>query len=151
MAPGDEERVRAIAEAVSAHIDVAAERARTWARLWVARPGEGESPVAFLLAWVAADELHVIDLATDPGCRRRGAARALLARAIADARAGRQRVVQLEVRASNLPARRLYESAGFELVGVRRGYYSDSGEDAFEMRLDLTDARHEAPRRSQTA
>jgi ribosomal-protein-alanine N-acetyltransferase len=48
------------------------------------------------------------------------------------------RWVLLEVRASNAPARALYRSAGFFEHGVRRAYYSDNGEDAIEMRLDLS-------------
>jgi ribosomal-protein-alanine N-acetyltransferase len=41
----------------------------------------------------------------------------------------------LEVRQSNQAAILLYRSAGFETTGVRRGYYSDTGEDALEMRI----------------
>ena len=39
----------------------------------------------------------------------------------------------LEVRASNLPAQRLYEKYGFRRAGVRRRYYSDNNEDALIM------------------
>ena len=47
----------------------------------------------------------------------------------------------LEVRLSNLPARRLYEKFGFRPVGVRPRYYSDDGEDALIMTtLPLADA-----------
>lgn len=41
----------------------------------------------------------------------------------------------LEVRASNLPARRLYEKQGFEAVGLRKHYYDHPREDAVVMRL----------------
>jgi ribosomal-protein-alanine N-acetyltransferase len=43
-------------------------------------------------------------------------------------------IVTLDVRASNIPARKLYESCGFSVVGLRRNYYSDNGEDALTMR-----------------
>ena len=47
----------------------------------------------------------------------------------------------LEVRLSNLPARRLYEKFGFRPVGVRPRYYSDDHEDALIMTtLPLADA-----------
>ena len=39
----------------------------------------------------------------------------------------------LEVRLSNLPARRLYEKYGFRPVGIRPRYYSDDHEDALIM------------------
>ena len=43
----------------------------------------------------------------------------------------------LEVRKSNLAAQKLYESVGFLTTGVRWGYYSDDGEDALAMTLEL--------------
>jgi ribosomal-protein-alanine N-acetyltransferase len=53
--------------------------------------------------------------------------------AVADA--GRAEVF-LEVRADNEPAHRLYESEGFTVVGLRRGYYPVSGADAHIMRRE---------------
>ncbi|HEV2088816.1 MAG TPA: GNAT family N-acetyltransferase, partial [Cryptosporangiaceae bacterium] len=55
------------------------------------------------------------------------------------AEAGRRgaRQVSLEVRADNEPALRLYARRGFEVVGVRRGYYQPSGADAVVMRCEL--------------
>ena len=57
----------------------------------------------------------------------------------------------LEVRPSNRPAILLYESLGFEPVGLRRGYYQAVGgrEDAIVYRRDLDDwavARERAAR-----
>ena len=42
-------------------------------------------------------------------------------------------VATLEVRPSNLVAQRLYRKYGFEVAGVRKGYYSDNHEDALIM------------------
>ena len=55
------------------------------------------------------------------------------------ARAGGMREVFLEVRPSNLAAIRLYQSLGFEPIGVRRGYYQALGgrEDATVLKLRL--------------
>ena len=47
----------------------------------------------------------------------------------------------LEVRRSNVAAQKLYESVGFLSTGVRRGYYSDNGEDALAMTLDVPPKR----------
>jgi ribosomal-protein-alanine N-acetyltransferase len=44
----------------------------------------------------------------------------------------------LEVRRSNVSAQRLYETTGFATTGIRKGYYSDNGEDALAMTLELS-------------
>ena len=59
-------------------------------------------------------------------------------------RASTQRVL-LEVRASNAPARALYERLGFAVAGVRRRYYHDNGEDAVLMTLDLAESDASEP------
>jgi [ribosomal protein S18]-alanine N-acetyltransferase len=46
-------------------------------------------------------------------------------------------MVVLEVRPSNQHAVSLYESFGFRVVGRRRGYYYDTGEDALVMEVGL--------------
>jgi ribosomal-protein-alanine N-acetyltransferase len=131
-------RLRELATFSGAGFDLEAELARPWARVFVARTGEGGEPVGFALAWRAADELHLLDLAVAPEARRRGLARALVDALIREARAGDARLILLEVRQSNAPALALYRSTGFFEHGVRRAYYSDNGEDAVEMRLTLT-------------
>jgi ribosomal-protein-alanine N-acetyltransferase len=117
-------------------VDVDAELSRPCARLWVARLQHFERPIAgFLLAWAVADELHVIDLAARPDCRRRGVARALLDALLAHARAEPFRIVLLEVRRNNHAALRLYQGAGFDPVGLRPGYYANPPDDAILMQL----------------
>jgi ribosomal-protein-alanine acetyltransferase len=135
MAPTDLERV---GELAAGGFDPVVEMARAWARLFVVRAAPGEDALGVALIWRAADETHLLDLVVHPNARRRGYGRALLERVIADARAAAGRVVLLEVRASNTVALRLYGSAGFFESGVRSAYYSDNGEDAIEMRLELS-------------
>jgi [ribosomal protein S18]-alanine N-acetyltransferase len=115
------------------------------ARCWVMR--DDSAIVGYVCLWEIADELHITNIAVDPSLRRRGIGRALLQGVIDDARVRGLRVVALEVRPSNTEARTLYESFGFRIVGRRRGYYYDTGEDALVMEALLTgDARvHEAP------
>jgi len=107
------------------------ELARPWSNAWVARTPEG-SIAAFLVSWHVVDEVHVLNVATDPAVRRQGYARALMHQVIAFAQARNVRMMMLEVRRSNGPAIELYRSLGFFAMGWRRGYYSD-GEDAIEM------------------
>jgi ribosomal-protein-alanine N-acetyltransferase len=93
----------------------------------------GGDVVGFAGIWVIVDEAHVTTFAVDPRFRRRGVGERLLL-ALLDLSVQRlAREATLEVRLSNLPARRLYEKYGFRPVGIRPRYYSDNGEDALIM------------------
>jgi ribosomal-protein-alanine N-acetyltransferase len=74
---------------------------------------------------------HVMNIAVDPGQRRRGVGKGLLDALLE--RGGRDANYTLEVRVSNAPAIALYERYDFRAVGTRRGYYADNGEDAIIM------------------
>lgn len=127
--------MRRIARASGFELDVAAEAARGFAELWVSeRPGDAAA--AYALFWRVADELELLQLATDAAQRRQGAARALLEHVLAGAAPRGFRAIFLEVRAGNAGALGLYQSLGFEPTRVRRRYYAD-GEDAVEMRRSL--------------
>ena len=126
--------VRHILQSSGLEVDLDAELGREIALPWLLRNSSNE-PVAFSLAWSVADELHLLDMASHPAHRRKGHARALLDELLSYARREQKRLVLLEVRQTNEPAILLYRSAGFTTTGVRRGYYSDTGEDALEMRI----------------
>jgi ribosomal-protein-alanine N-acetyltransferase len=137
LTPSDFARVAELARLSGSGFDPAAELARSWATVWVARAAPGGVPLGFALVWRAADELELLDLAVDPAVRRQGIARLLL-HTLSDAgRSAGAAVVLLEVRQSNLAALGLYESFGFSRTDVRRAYYSDNGEAAIVMRLNL--------------
>ena len=136
-AASDCPRIRELARHSKAGFDPGEELERPWARIWVVRLEPGAEPAGFALVWHAADEVHLLDLAVDPSARRRGVGRALVAAVLAYARENQARLVLLEVRRSNHAAIALYRSAGFSENGVRRGYYSDNGEDAALMCVEL--------------
>jgi ribosomal-protein-alanine N-acetyltransferase len=97
--------------------------------LFVARD-ETRRIVGFCSFWRVLEELHINNLAVDPGQRRQGVATSLLTRVLAEApRLGATRAL-LEVRRSNDEARRLYERFRFSVAGTRRNYYSHPVEDA---------------------
>jgi ribosomal-protein-alanine N-acetyltransferase len=109
-----------------------AEYANSKSTILVAGP---PSPAAwetwgFIIFWMVADEMHLLNLAIHPAQRRRGISRQLLSTALTQARSQGAGVVWLEVRPSNRAALALYQSFGFAEVGVRPGYYTDNGEDA---------------------
>jgi ribosomal-protein-alanine N-acetyltransferase len=94
--------------------------------------------VGYVVYWLVPDAIDIHNIAVHVDYRRRGIARLLLDKVVSEAR--RQSVVRvmLEVRQSNHAAQRLYESIGFLSTGVRKGYYSDNGEDALAMTLELS-------------
>src|SRR3954453_3599048 len=79
-------------------LDAKEELARPWVHAWLARPDSGTNavPAAFLLAWLVADELHILSIATLPASRRQGAGRALLGTALGFAREKKVRLLLLE-------------------------------------------------------
>ncbi len=86
----------------------------------------------FLLASCPADdEAEILMVAVDPGRRRAGVGKALMAAFLA----GRRGRVFLEVRPSNTAARRLYERFGFVETGRRRSYYLAPPEDALVLQV----------------
>lgn len=96
--------------------------------------------VAYLCAWIAADELSIGTIGVDPAWRRRGLARKLVLDAHRWATFRGGAIAHLEVRAGNAPALAMYEAMGYRKVGVRRGYYADNGEDAYLLLADLPGA-----------
>ena len=102
----------------------------------------GNETVAYGGLWMLVDEAHITTFAVLPEWRRRGIGGRLMVALMDLALRQKARVMTLEVRLSNRPARALYGSFGFKPVGVRPRYYSDNGEDALIMTTDvLTDAR----------
>jgi len=95
-----------------------------------------QSIVGLAGLWIMADEAHLTTLGVREAHRRRGLGELLLIAVLELALMLNARVVTLEVRGSNLIAQRLYEKYGFSKVGLRRGYYTDTGEDAVLMSSD---------------
>lgn len=98
---------------------------------WVVEKDGGV--VGYMISWLVEDELHVGNIAVVPMLQGTGVGRTLFAHCL---RAAIERGVTratLEVRVGNARAIALYESHGFIPVALRKGYYSDTGEDALVM------------------
>jgi ribosomal-protein-alanine N-acetyltransferase len=78
----------------------------------------------------AEDEAEILNLAVDPGFRRRGVASALLSAVSAQARG----TIFLEVAEPNAPAIALYRKLGWEQAGLRAGYYNHGSVNAVVMK-----------------
>ena len=103
------------------------------ARCWVTEV-DGRIAAA-LVFWRVLDEAHLATIATHPDFRRQGIAETLLRIAMDAAYEEGARIYHLEVRAGNAGAIKLYEKFGYEVVGVRKNYYKNNGEDALLMTL----------------
>jgi [ribosomal protein S18]-alanine N-acetyltransferase len=86
-----------------------------------------------------AGEAHILNVCVREAMRSRGIGRALLEHLVSRAAATGASEAYLEVRPSNSAAVRLYQTLGFEPIGVRRGYYQAVGgrEDAIVLKLPL--------------
>ena len=97
---------------------------------------DGETVAGYVGSQTVMDETDMMNVAVHPDFRRQGVARALILALIGELKKRGSRCLTLEVRASNDPARALYESLGFTHVGTRRNYYQNPKEDALILRKE---------------
>lgn len=101
----------------------------------------GRRIIGFAVSRMAADEAEILSIAVGADHRGRGLSRNLLLTHLGHLAGRGVRTVFLEVEENNKPARRLYERAGFAVVGRRERYYREpNGEqlNAVLMRRDLS-------------
>ncbi len=91
----------------------------------------------FVCAQAVAGEWEIENVVVAAGFLRRGIANELMRALIQRAKTEAASAILLEVRESNVAARRLYEKHGFREVGCRRAYYKDPAEDAILYTLRL--------------
>lgn len=111
------------------------ELTQDWSTVLLAE--EGGALLGISIFWLVHDELHLLNIATDPQHRQQGIASALLEASLERGRAHKCRIATLEVRRGNAPALALYRSHGFRPVGLRPNYYTDDREDAVVMIMDF--------------
>lgn len=93
--------------------------------------------VAYLDFWAVRGEAQLIKIAVDPAFQRQGLGQRLMVAFEQKCHEKKADEILLEVRPSNLAAIALYEKMGFEKIRVRKKYYSDNQEDAWEMMKKL--------------
>lgn len=109
---------------------------------------DGERVAAIGGMHVVWEDAHVTNIAVHPDYRRQGLGERMMRELIARAAGRGARRMTLEVRASNVPAQRLYRKLGFVTApgAIRKGYYTDTNEDAIVMWLEpLTPGGEGAP------
>lgn len=102
-----------------------------------------EAISGYAIMSVAAGEAHILNLCVHPQCQQMGYGRRLLNALLVKAEEVAVERVFLEVRPSNDIAIKLYQSAGFDQIGVRPSYYQANGgrEDAVIFAAILSDVR----------
>lgn len=105
---------------------------------WLLRCSDG-TMAGYALMSMAVGEAHVLNICVDPRWQQRGLGLMLLHHLLGLARAANCTIVLLEVRKSNKAAQRLYDSVGFQRLGVRKNYYpaKDGREDALVLGFDI--------------
>ncbi len=98
---------------------------------------DGEEIAGYSTVLTAKDEIYLLSIAVLPGRRRLGYGRALLDEVIERGMSKGGTRIFLEVREGNAGAMAFYSGAGFHVIGKRKSYYVDTGEDAFVMELEL--------------
>jgi ribosomal-protein-alanine N-acetyltransferase len=79
--------------------------------------------VGYAIMSVAAGEAHLLNICVVDHLRRQGVGNRLLQHMMQLSRAASAERIYLEVRPSNKAAFRLYDAAGFEVIGIRENYY----------------------------
>ena len=104
---------------------------------WVV--ASGEAVIGYAVLMVALDEAHLLNFAVAAEWQNQGIGRAFLGHMVQVAKQAGCLIVYLEVRPSNLAARHLYRTAGFQQIAIRPDYYpAVSGrEDALFLGLTL--------------
>jgi len=97
---------------------------------------EGDRVAGYVGSQSVLGESDMMNVAVHPDFRRRGIAEALVLELVAQLKAKENYCLTLEVRASNAPARKLYEKLGFQQVGLRKNYYRNPREDACILRKE---------------
>ena len=97
----------------------------------------GLDTVGYIILYSVADEAHILNIAIHPRYRGEGCAAVLMRHIIDYFRKKAINEFYLEVREGNLIAIRLYQGFGFERIGIRKKYYSETNEDALVMRLSV--------------
>lgn len=111
----------------------------------------GDSVLGYCCILPVLDEAHILNVCVSPKHQRKGVARQALQQVLSKLNDASYKVALLEVRESNLAARKLYAEFGFSEDGVRKGYYRaqewseaehkmiDVKEDAVLMSFSLTE------------
>lgn len=99
----------------------------------------GGKTIGFAFSWIRPQGLHIMKLAVDPVFRKNRIASLLMKKSFFIAINRKTEIAFLEVRKSNGPAQSFYKGLGFKVWGTKKGYYTDTQEDALVLVAMLDD------------
>ena len=108
---------------------------------FVMRGSEG-ALLGYINFYIIAQEAHMLNLAIHPSWRKKGFATRLLTHSIEQLKHQDAMHFFLDVREGNQDAIELYRKFGFEVIGKRKRYYSETNEDALVMHLACGSLQH---------
>lgn len=111
---------------------------------------QGETVVGFMIYELQKNYLHLLNFAVHPSARRTGIGTRMIQRLIQKMEAHRRRAIILFVRERNLPAQLFFRKMGFQAVRLLRGYYPDTGEDAYQMEYRAHSLTTDTPELTRT-
>lgn len=103
------------------------------AKYIIAENLETNEVIGFVGVWIVVGEGDITNIAVNPKYRKHGVASNLLLNLLDICKSLNCNDITLEVRESNIPAQNLYKKFDFKEEGIRKGYYSDNGENAIIM------------------
>jgi len=98
----------------------------------------GETVIGYAVLMIALDEAHLLNIAIASEWQNQGVGRAFLAHMIEVARSAGCQIIYLEVRPSNVGARHLYRTVGFQQIAIRPEYYPAMHGREYALFLGLT-------------
>lgn len=98
---------------------------------------ENQKVIGFCGVWLVIDAAQITNVAVVESARGRGIGESLMREAMKIAKETNMDTMSLEVRVTNEIAKNLYRKLGFLDGGIRKGYYTDNGEDALVMWVKL--------------
>lgn len=116
-------------------------RLQAWWQRTTGRVPETRTILGYGGLWHFGGKSHISTIASHPKYRGQGYGELVFVAMLRRSVWLGVREVALEVRVSNFAAQALYNKYGFKQRGIKRGYYHDNDEDAFDMVLNLQDAR----------
>lgn len=93
--------------------------------------------IGYIIFWQIGDEAQINNVAVHPQYQGQGFGELAMRYVLDRLKENGIHFVTLEVRVSNLPALKLYRKLGFNILGIRKDYYTKPVEDAYVMGLML--------------